>query len=154
LTVLKRFAFTFVLAAILPAAAFATDNKTLKFDDIRSQQAEIRAGVEAKTGLYKDMEYQTRSELMRRQSEVLAIIEGKQVPDDLNADQRTRVFNDLEWIEAAINRTEDERLICEYKRTIGSNRKQRVCRTAAQIREDQERSKAELDSLQHQSGRR
>lgn len=150
---LKRFAFTFVLAAILPAAAFATDNKTLKFDDIRSQQAEIRTGVEARSGRYKDMQNTTRAELLRRQVEVLAIIEGKQVPDDLNAEQRTRVFNDLEWIEAAINHTDDERLVCEYTRTVGSNRKQRVCRTPTQIRENRERSKDELGRFQLQSGR-
>jgi hypothetical protein len=132
-----------IIAMAVPVAASATGD--LKFDDIRSQQAEIRAGVLAGTGRYKDMQQKTRTELLMRQEQVLALIAGKQHPDDLNPDQRTEVFNHLEWIEAAINKTEDERLICERRATLGSNRKQRVCRTAEQIREDRERARQEMD---------
>jgi hypothetical protein len=151
--VLKRFLLALIVVVATPAAALANEAKVLQFDDIRTQQAEIRAGVEARSGRYKDMDNKTRDELLRRQGMVLSTIEGKEMPTDLNAEQRTQVFNDLEWIEAAINRAEDERLVCEYRKTIGSNRKTRVCATAAQMREDRERSKAELDRLQQQGGR-
>lgn len=142
---LKRLFLALIVAAATPVAWAANENNALQFDDIRSQQAEIQAGVVARTGRYKDMDNKTRDELLRRQLMVLSAIEGKEIPADLNAEQRTQVFNDLEWIEAAINRTEDERLVCEYRKTIGSTRKQRVCRTAAQMREDRERAREELD---------
>ncbi|GAB3100255.1 hypothetical protein [Lysobacter terrae] len=131
--------------AISSLAAAAANDGGVLFDDIRNQQAEIRAGVVAKSGRYRDMPETTRNELLLRQTRMLSTIDGKKVPTDLDQEQRTRVFNDLEWIEAAINRTQDERLVCEYTRTIGSNRKQRVCRTAEQIRLEHERSRDELD---------
>lgn len=135
-----------ILALMLAVPAVAAANSgELKFDDIRSQQSEIRAGVTARSGRYKDMSANTRTELLHRQTEVLNLIEDKIGPSDLNQDQRTALFNHLEWIEAAINREEDERLICERRTTIGSNRKERVCRTAAQIREERERARNELD---------
>ncbi|GAB3373777.1 hypothetical protein GCM10027431_25830 [Lysobacter rhizosphaerae] len=142
-----------LIITVSAPAAFAIDSKTVQFEAVRTQQAEIRAGVEAKSGLYKDMEPRTRSELLQRQTEVLSLIEGKQVPDELNPDQRIKLFNDLEWIEAAINRTADERLICEYSKTIGSNRRTKTCRTAAQVREDHERSKENFEAQQNQTRR-
>lgn len=144
-----------VLIAGLAITSFASlaNEGGLQFDDIRSQQAEIRAGVLAKSGRYRDLPEGTRTELLLRQTRLLSVIDGKKVADDLNQIQRTEVFNDLEWIEAAINRTEDERLVCEYTRTIGSNRKQRVCRTAEQIRLEHERSRDELNLHNVQMGR-
>ena len=133
------------LALALPMVASA-DSGELKFDDIRTQQAEIRAGVIARTGRYKNMTPSDRTELMNRQTEVLMMIEGKNAPSELNPDQRTKVFNHLEWIEAALNKFADERLICERRTTIGSNRKERVCRTEAQMREDRERARKQLDN--------
>lgn len=131
--------------AISSFAAAAANQGGVLFDDIRTQQAEIRAGVVAKSGRYRDMAESTRNELLMRQTRMLAKIDGKKVPDELEQTQRTEVFNDLEWIEAAINRAEDERMVCEYTKTIGSNRKQRVCRTAEQMREDRERAKDQMD---------
>ena len=150
---LKRFFLALIVIAATPAASMANEAKALQFDDIRTQQAEIQAGVIARTGRYKDMDSKTRDELLRRQGVVLKTIEGKEIPTDLDAEQRTQVFNDLEWIEAAINRAEDEQLICEYRKTIGSNRKSRVCRSAAQMREERERSKMEMDRAQAQGNR-
>ena len=134
-----------LLALAMPMVASA-DNDELKFDDIRTQQAEIRAGVVARTGRYKDMPPSERTELMNRQTEVLTMIEGKNAPSELNPDQRTKVFNHLEGIEATLNKSADERLICERRTTIGSNRKERVCRTAAQLREDRERARREMET--------
>ncbi|MFC5578683.1 hypothetical protein ACFPOA_11775 [Lysobacter niabensis] len=142
---MKRFFLALIVIAATPAVSLANEAKVLQFDDIRTQQAEIQAGVIARTGRYKDMDSKTRDELLRRQGVVLRTIEGKEIPTDLDAEQRTQVFNDLEWIEAAINRAQDEQLVCEYRKTIGSNRKSRVCRTAAQMREERERAREELE---------
>jgi len=143
-----RFRFSqLILIAGLAASAIASANDgSLKFDDIRSQQAEIRAAVIAKTGAYRDLPESTRVELLTRQTRVLSAIDGKQVADELTQEQRTGVFNDLEWIEAAINRAEDERMVCEYTRTIGSTRKQRVCRTAEQMRAQREAARDRMES--------
>lgn len=142
-----RFRFsTLILVAGMAISTFAAaEEGGLRFDDIRNQQAEIRAGVVAKSGRYRDLPESKRDELLTRQSRMLNVIEGKQSPDELSQAERTEVFSDLEWIEATINRVEDERLVCEYTRAIGSNRKQRVCRTAEQLREERERARETLD---------
>lgn len=137
---------TLVLVAGMAFAAMASANESeLKFDDIRSQQAEIRAGIIAKSNRYSAMPERTRHEVLSRQSRLLAVIDGKQAAGELNQQERTEVFNDLEWIEAAINNSHDERLVCEYVKTIGSNRKQRVCRSPAQMEVERERARDALD---------
>lgn len=142
-----RFSFsTIVLIVGLAFTGIASAKETgLNFEAVRSQQAEIRSGVIAKIGRYSALADSTRHELLSRQTRLLSAIEGKRAVDDLTQQERTEVFNDLEWIEAAINNTHDERLVCEYVKTIGSNRKQRVCRTPAQMQEERERAREALD---------
>ena len=53
-------------------------------------------------------------------------------------------FNTLEWIEAAINDSDDDRLVCRRERRIGSNRMTRVCKTVAQIEFERERARSQL----------
>ncbi len=129
-------------AAFSPTVAGVPD--ALDLDAIRNQQAEIRAGVNAQTGLYEDMAETTRRDLISRQDRVLRTIDGKQTSSDLTDDQRMAVFNDLEWIEAAINKAEGERMVCERRKKLGSNRTERVCMTVAQQQEMRERARQEL----------
>ena len=51
---------------------------------------------------------------------------------------KTKAFNSLEWIKAAITQAENEQVICERKRSVGSNRVQRVCATVAERRKQRE----------------
>lgn len=140
-----------LLSLLLAAPAFASvDRGVLQFDAIRSQQAEIRAAVEARAGLYKDLPSNTRSELLAKQSLLFRLMEGKQSTNDLSEEQRMEVFNTLEWIEAAVNNAEDERLICERRQILGSTRKERVCKTAAQLRAEREATREQLDRRNRQ----
>lgn len=127
-----------LLAALSAFSVAAADRKPLALAAISSQQAEIRAGVQAGTGLYKDMPTRTKEELLSRQSEVLGVIDGKTSADELSEEDRLAVFNDLEWIEAAINNAESDRMVCSREKTLGSNRMQRVCKTMAQIEAERE----------------
>lgn len=137
---------TFVVAASLAMAspAWAGETESLNLDEVRSQQADIRAGVNAATGIYEDMSEANRRQLLERQDRVLRAIDGKTRGAELTEDAQIAVFNDLEWIEAAINRAEDERMVCERRKQLGSNRKERVCMTVAQQREMRERARAEM----------
>lgn len=126
--------------------ALANQNRPLAISAITSQQAEIRSGVQAGTGRYKDMPAKTKTELLSRQSEVLAIVDGKTSAEDLSDDERLTVFNHLEWIEAAINKAQDERMVCTREKTLGSNRAQRVCKTQRQIDEEKEYARMNMNS--------
>lgn len=137
-----------MLSALLVLSAFsvgASDRKPLAISAITTQQAEIRSEVMAGTGRYQDMPVKTRDELLRRQSELLRILDGKRSSDDLSESQRLQAFNTLEWIEATINDAEDERMVCQRERTIGSKRVARVCKTVAQIEEEKARARLNFD---------
>ncbi|UNK48115.1 hypothetical protein MNR01_10030 [Lysobacter sp. S4-A87] len=129
-----------VLGLALAMPAFASvDSRVLMIDDIRTQQHEIREGVEAGTGPYKDLTPDQRSELLSKQDRMLRTIDGKTSTDELNEAQKTEVFNTLEWIEAVVNKSnDDERMVCERRPILGSTRKERVCKTQAQWQAERE----------------
>lgn len=133
---LAMMAIVLTLALAAPAA-FA--NKVLDLNAVRKQQTEIREGLVARSGRYASLPAETRTTILSKQATVLRLLEDKETADELSEYQRLEVFNALEWIEAAINQAEGERMICRREKTIGSTRVTRVCRTAA----DEERMKEE-----------
>ncbi len=136
--------FLLCAAATFSFAAMAA-RQGLELQQVRDQQAEIRAGVLARSGPYKDMPDNTRMELLDKQNRLLSLIEGKQDAAELNENQRTEAFNLLEWIEGAVNKAGDERMVCERTRKTGSNRTVRVCRTERQWREARERARRQME---------
>jgi hypothetical protein len=147
-----------VLIAILSAALFTgiaqASERPLEITSIVSQQQQIRTELMARTGRYKNMPDTKRDELLARQNTLLAMLDGKNTPADLSDEERISAFNTLEWIEAAINNAEDDRLICRRERTIGSQRVTRACRTQAQMRVERERARDEMDGSRSVQARR
>jgi len=143
---MKPFCLLLALVLMAPAALASVDSRVLMLDDIRTQQNEIRDGVEARTGRYKDLTASQRSELLSKQAHMLQTIEGKHSTDDLNAQQKTEVFNTLEWIEAVVNNDGEDRMVCERRPVLGSTRKERICKTASQWREEREAARNMMDS--------
>ncbi|MBU8977348.1 hypothetical protein JI752_014445 [Lysobacter sp. MMG2] len=143
-----RFASFLVLGLMLaiPAAFASVDSRVLMLDDIRTQQTQIRDDVEARSGRYKDLTATERNELLSKQARMLQTIEGKHSTADLNDQQKTEVFNTLEWIEGVVNNEGDERMVCERRAVLGSTRKERVCKTASQWREEREAARNMMDS--------
>ena len=129
-----------LLAACLSGTCLAGTDKSLDLDSVRTQQAQIRAEVQAGEGRYVDMPVDKRHELLAKQDGLLKLIEGKQTDDQLTQSEQMEAFNTLEWIEATINNAEDERMICKREKPTGSNRMQSVCKTVAQRREERENS--------------
>ncbi|MBA2239439.1 MAG: hypothetical protein H0W24_12205 [Lysobacter sp.] len=135
-------------------AAFARDTgKLLPLDPVREQQAQILAGAKASTGIYANLSASERDQLISRQAKMLRMIEGKKMSAELSEAQKLELFNTLEWIEATVNRADDERLVCERVVVVGSNLRQRVCMTVVQRREAREASKRQLE-LQNDASRR
>ncbi|MGQ4581962.1 hypothetical protein [Lysobacter sp. F60174L2] len=133
---LHLFLASALLALFVASPASAQVGDALSFDEVRTQQAEIRADAGARRGVYENLSERQHRQLEDRQHAVLRMIEGKQSPRELSEPQRMDLFNQLEAIEALVNQAEDQRMVCERVATIGSNRKQRVCKTVAQRREE------------------
>jgi len=110
----------------------------LQLEEIRTQQAEIRKGIDSRADRYRHMNERKLTELKTKQDFVLRAIDGKQTADELPEATWMEVFNALEWIEAAINNNEGERMICRKLRPTGSNMPTRVCKTEEQMRIERE----------------
>ena len=141
------------MASFSVAAADTNPRQPLQVGAVVAQQMQIRDDVMAQKGRYKDMSSDTRVELLSKQAALLTMLEGKRSAADLTAEQKMQAFNTLEWIEAAINNADDERLVCRREKPLGSTRTTRVCRTVAQEREAQERAREEMGINRVQNGR-
>ena len=145
-----NFAASVFLGAVMAAsAAHASDNaKPLQTDAIRSEQAKIKAGVDSRSGGYKELPAATREQLLAHQAQVLVLIEGKKSTAELDDSQKGELFAALESIDAIVTKANDERMVCELHKTLGSNKKERVCRSVKQIRNEREAARGQLDRAQ------
>lgn len=127
-----------LVACLVALPAFASDvavNTDVKA--IVAQQQAIRVEVQAAAGRYKDMPSDKRADLLARQDRVLNMLEGHELSTELSQNQQLQLFNELEAIGALVNDAEDERMICERVKPVGSNRPVRMCKTVAQRRAEQ-----------------
>lgn len=130
---------TVTLALCLMALPALANSPTINTNarEIVAQQHAIRAEVQAGTGRYKDMPQNKRNDLLSRQDRVLRMLDGRELSTELSQSQQLELINELEAISALVNQAEDERMICERVRPMGSNRPTRVCKTVAQRRAEQ-----------------
>lgn len=134
------------LMCAMPAAQSASSEKPLVIEEITAQQQQIRADLLNPRGRYREMSQSTRSELLERQSRLLQMLAGKASIDGLTEEQRMETLDTLKWIETAIGNAEDERMVCELRRKLGTQRKERVCMTVRQQREMREAARDRLES--------
>jgi hypothetical protein len=133
------------VASFAAVAAGADTRKPLEVATVVSQQKQIRDDLMIRKGRYKDMPDSTRVELLSKQAELLTMLEGKRTAADLSEEQQMQAFNTLEWIEAAINNADDERVICRREKVLGSTRTTRVCRTAEYERRAREKARESME---------
>jgi hypothetical protein len=141
--IFRRLLVSFLFA--VPLCALASDIPQ-DLNALRVRQAEIKAGLEAhSTGVYKEMSAQSRAELLARQSAMLALLEGKQAASELTDNQQAQVAQTIAWIDTELKQAGDERMVCERRQILGSNRKERVCMTAAQMRAQRDAARDRMD---------
>lgn len=109
-----------------------------------AEQQQIRRDADARTGRYKTMTSEKRERLFNEQNRLLSVIDSHDYKD-LNSEQRLQAFNSLEAISGLLNNEDDERMVCERVKTVGSNRVDRVCMTVAQRELSRERARENLD---------
>lgn len=127
-----------ILLGVASPPLSAQQHPNLDAQAIVAQQAAIRAETLSRTGRYKDMPAAKREELFALQDKVTKQLADRATTTELREQDQIAVFNALEAISAIINQAEDERMICERKRPVGSNRTQTVCMTLAQRNAERE----------------
>jgi len=129
----------------LSQSAIGQGRPNLEVTAILTQQQEIRGEATARKGRYKDMKEGTRQELFANQEVVRHLLEGKTYTTDLPEHEQIKVVNALESIQAIVNKAEDERLICERHKPVGSHRTKTLCMTVAQRDAEQEAGRKQVN---------
>ncbi len=113
---------------------------------ILKQQQEIRAELDKPAGRFKHLSSDKRESVFASQGTVASLLDGKQSMNDLKEADRIVVFNALENIEGILNQAEDDRMICERTKPVGSNRPKTVCMTVAERRAVREQSQRDVSN--------
>ena len=147
---LSKFFAAMALSLALCGAAMAQDGAeiTESRDAIVAQQTQLRAQVVAKQGGFKDLSQGERDELTAVQDRVLALLKPVKSIEELNADQRLTLFNDLQRVAAMAKNAEDNRKVCERTRAVGSNRYTVVCMTALEYERNKARAQDQMNRAQ------
>lgn len=130
------FAMALVAVTLFSSSAFAADVITIDSTQaqIRTAQGELRAAIERKSGNYSHFTDDERKTIFARQDEVLSLIDGKQDVAELGPDAKISLANALDAVKASVARAEDNRMICERIKPVGSNRPQNKCISVGQRR--------------------
>ena len=134
---------SFILAAVLALAVAmpaSAQGPSPSLEEIRKQQTDLREAARAGSGVFEELPGADRTRLVEHQDAVLTMIEGKQDVEDLDEPVRMDVFNRLEEIRALVEKAEDSRVVCEYKKKVGTHMKARVCQTVAERRREREQA--------------
>lgn len=134
-----------LLACALALPAHANDmHPNLDAAAIIAQQEQLRTEVQQRKGRYKDLPTDRRDTLLSEQDRVLSMLAGKRSTTELSEADQIALVNSLETISGIVNRAEDDRLVCERTRQVGSNRPQTVCMTAGERRARREAAAKDL----------
>jgi hypothetical protein len=131
------------MLAMAPAV-HAAANAPVNIDAIRAEQAEIRKALTSKNGPYEAMPEEARSAVLARQAALLRMLEGRSTTAELSEDEKVEAINAVAWIEAKLIDAKDNRVVCEMRKTLGTNRKERLCMTVRQQREQREAAREQL----------
>jgi len=121
----------------LPLQALAQAPESLQV--LVEQQTALKADLE--DGSIAGLTPRQNSAVRKAQTEFFGITKGKAKLDDLSIDEKIRMENALERINAEVKNTRaasDEQNVCWRERVSGSTRKETRCGTKAEMREARE----------------
>lgn len=133
----KSSRLTAVFLILLAGAAQAAGPDVMTAEIVAQQKA-IRAEMDARSGRFADMPAVKRRQVEVDQERLLRLIEGKESVRAMTPATRVEVSNAIDSINAAIADTDDERMVCERVKKVGSNFVTRECKTVAQRTRERE----------------
>ncbi len=136
-----------VLALLGSPLAMASDiHPNMDAQAILKQQQDIRAEVDKPGGRFKHLTDDKRENLFANQGTVNALLKDRQSMQELSEVDRIAAFNALENIEGILNQVEDDRMVCERIKPVGSNRPKTVCQTVAERRAEREQAQRDVSN--------
>lgn len=84
-------------------------------------------------GRYSYVTPDERSTVEARLAEMRELFEKRDSTANMSDDEKMRMFNDQEAVNAILTRRDGERLVCSNEKPVGSHIPVRTCRTVAEI---------------------
>lgn len=137
-----------VLLLAISNLSVASEQKVVAASSIISEQKSIRADIEARSEKYSGLSGNQRQEILNNQDELFQLLDGKQSVADLSKGEQKKVIDSLDRISELTSAGDGERLVCERVKVVGSNRVERICKTAS------ERDRERLDAQKNMDQRR
>lgn len=103
--------------------------------DILREQRQIREEVDSATGKYSRFRPEASAKLERAQHTIFELLGADADVSALDKDHKVELFNAVEVVRAVISDNDDDRLVCERERRLGSHMRQTQCATVAERRE-------------------
>lgn len=141
---MKRMATALALGLLAAAFQVFAQAAPDKLADIRAQQAELKGQLDG--GQLAELTVRQQNAIRRAQGEVMVLIEGKRSLDDLDINEKVRLENALERINAnyvATNTAGREQQVCKRVALTGTGMKTTRCAPQSewdQVREDSRNS--------------
>ena len=136
---------TLLLLALL-APAFAWASEPAELPQILEQQRALKASIEA--GQLEGLTPRQISAVRKAQMDVFAVTEGKTSIDELTIDEKVRLQNALQRIDAQVAESpaaKDAQDVCWRERATGTAMKVTRCGTVAEMREAREGARGYLE---------
>ena len=139
-----RFSALLALSLFASGLALAADAEISlpTIPELRQQLATVKQELPNKRGVSASDKTQVANAIERIES----TLGDATLYSSLSQAQQTAIVNDFGLVEGVYHNRGDQRMVCERSRTIGSNRLQTTCKTAAQWEAIRVRSRQDLDS--------
>lgn len=125
-----------LLMSVVLALPVKAEQSPRSVAGIIEEQRAVREDILRLEGGWAAIAEAKRAAVIERQDSVLKRLSDIDTLEQLDPTQLTTLSNDLEWIRSVALDAEGERIVCTRERKTGSNRVERVCRTAAQVERD------------------
>jgi hypothetical protein len=132
-------------ATTLPSQSQHQQNRSREW--LLDYHADLKKNLDKRA--YEHLVDSDRKEIARAQDRVLAILSGVKSIKDLNGEQEAELWNEHSKVVAVLEAREDQRVICERVRVIGTNLPTTRCLTVA---ERERRRKEAADMMRDQKG--
>ncbi|SRR5579885_275775 len=122
--------------------------KATNKDDFAAVATAIRQQM-GQGGRWQYVSKSEKADVDNRLVEMQGLFDEFGTVDKMDQVTKARLFNDQEVVNDILTRRDGNRLVCSNEIPTGSHIPQRVCRTYAQMRQDQQNAQDMMDHMQH-----
>lgn len=141
-----------VVAALEAGIACAADSKPIVKATTKDDFTAVAAAIRQQEGPGGRWQYTSKSEkadVDMRLNDMQAIFEKFGSVDQMDQAAKQQLYNDQEAVNDILTRRDGNRMICESEMPTGSHIPKRVCRTYAQMREDENAAQQFMHDQSH-----